>query len=166
MVSDSLSSLYLLFFFFLMIRRPPRSTLFPYTTLFRSHGSGPLDERQVRPGVFQNHGLVHHGEFQMGRGIIHRDPSGFGDQHHVQRGAGEHLRRRKKSPVLPHRAARHFRKVSGIRRDRDRKHRQHHGGLRQRRDGHFTAAPQAAERASRIHTGQRQEEPAQAQQVH
>src|SRR5256885_14166680 len=27
-----------LFFFFLMIRRPPRSTLFPYTTLFRSRG--------------------------------------------------------------------------------------------------------------------------------
>src|SRR5579859_6196652 len=26
----------LFFFFFLMIRRPPRSTLFPYTTLFRS----------------------------------------------------------------------------------------------------------------------------------
>src|SRR6266403_4853170 len=32
------------FFFFLMIRRPPRSTLFPYTTLFRSSpapGEGP-----------------------------------------------------------------------------------------------------------------------------
>src|SRR6266567_7071493 len=28
-----------LFFFFLMIRRPPRSTLFPYTTLFRSRRS-------------------------------------------------------------------------------------------------------------------------------
>src|SRR3712207_7117761 len=27
----------ILLFFFLMIRRPPRSTLFPYTTLFRSH---------------------------------------------------------------------------------------------------------------------------------
>src|SRR2546429_4728463 len=27
------------FFFFLMIRRPPRSTLFPYTTLFRSVGN-------------------------------------------------------------------------------------------------------------------------------
>src|SRR3712207_8114150 len=26
-----------MFFFFLMIRRPPRSTLFPYTTLFRSY---------------------------------------------------------------------------------------------------------------------------------
>src|SRR5437588_8980472 len=32
-------SLYSFFFFFLMIRRPPRSTLFPYTTLFRSPGS-------------------------------------------------------------------------------------------------------------------------------
>src|SRR2546422_5236134 len=32
------------FFFFLMIRRPPRSTLFPYTTLFRSkHIVGLLD---------------------------------------------------------------------------------------------------------------------------
>src|SRR5256885_17232287 len=30
-----------LFFFFLMIRRPPRSTLFPYTTLFRSISSLP-----------------------------------------------------------------------------------------------------------------------------
>src|SRR3712207_8858922 len=28
--------MYLFFVFFLMIRRPPRSTLFPYTTLFRS----------------------------------------------------------------------------------------------------------------------------------
>ena len=31
------SELYYIFFF-LMIRRPPRSTLFPYTTLFRSPG--------------------------------------------------------------------------------------------------------------------------------
>src|SRR5256885_14952609 len=31
------SYLCILFFFFLMIRRPPRSTLFPYTTLFRSN---------------------------------------------------------------------------------------------------------------------------------
>src|SRR5256885_9737849 len=57
------------FFFFLMIRRPPRSTLFPYTTLFRSverdeHvfgpggdgldrdvGAGGHDERPDREGV-------------------------------------------------------------------------------------------------------------------
>src|SRR5258708_40269800 len=34
-MQNSISSLHL-HFFFLMIRRPPRSTLFPYTTLFRS----------------------------------------------------------------------------------------------------------------------------------
>src|SRR5208282_6686503 len=38
----------LLLFFFLMIRRPPRSTLFPYTTLFRS-GCGGLSRRWPRP---------------------------------------------------------------------------------------------------------------------
>src|SRR5689334_24040398 len=32
-----ISTRFALFFFFLMIRRPPRSTLFPYTTLFRSN---------------------------------------------------------------------------------------------------------------------------------
>src|SRR2546430_13511265 len=37
-----------LFFFFLMIRRPPRSTLFPYTTLFRS-GAIDRHERSVGP---------------------------------------------------------------------------------------------------------------------
>src|SRR5712672_724489 len=34
------------FFFFLMIRRPPRSTLFPYTTLFRSSARGPAVARE------------------------------------------------------------------------------------------------------------------------
>src|SRR5205814_9841736 len=34
-----------LLFFLLMTRRPPRSTLFPYTTLFRSHVSGSARHR-------------------------------------------------------------------------------------------------------------------------
>src|SRR2546422_8273119 len=41
-----------LLFFFLMIRRPPRSTLFPYTTLFRSRRSrGYSPSVQVQPCV-------------------------------------------------------------------------------------------------------------------
>src|SRR3712207_6981883 len=45
-----------LFFFFLMIRRPPRSTLFPYTTLFRSHAV-PLraELRRHAPGALRPH---------------------------------------------------------------------------------------------------------------
>src|SRR3712207_8532004 len=42
-----------LLFFFLMIRRPPRSTLFPYTTLFRS--TGLADEDGVVLGAARQH---------------------------------------------------------------------------------------------------------------
>src|SRR6266540_6372400 len=38
------------YFFFLMIRRPPRSTLFPYTTLFRSKDT-PSWQLAVLPSV-------------------------------------------------------------------------------------------------------------------
>src|SRR6476620_12513691 len=38
------------FFFFLMIRRPPRSTLFPYTTLFRSRAHPRYLARDDLPG--------------------------------------------------------------------------------------------------------------------
>src|SRR2546426_7828235 len=37
------------FFFFLMIRRPPRSTLFPYTTLFRSQPTRNRSNRAASP---------------------------------------------------------------------------------------------------------------------
>src|SRR6202012_6307590 len=43
-----------LFFFFLMIRRPPRSTLFPYTTLFRS-GRHDVDEKYLHPARYGFH---------------------------------------------------------------------------------------------------------------
>src|SRR5690606_41572141 len=46
------SSRRLSFFLFLMIRRPPRSTLFPYTTLFRSAVLG-REQHRGRAGVVQ-----------------------------------------------------------------------------------------------------------------
>src|SRR3712207_8658207 len=50
--------IWLVYFFFLMIRRPPRSTLFPYTTLFRSirpqrHVLPSLRRRLVARGIVQ-----------------------------------------------------------------------------------------------------------------
>src|SRR2546422_9775835 len=54
--SNPSSSSNLFSFFFLMIRRPPRSTLFPYTTLFRSAEIGrvgePLGGMAIDPHVF------------------------------------------------------------------------------------------------------------------
>src|SRR5690242_21927796 len=49
---------HLTFFFFLMIRRPPRSTLFPYTTLFRSL------RRPVQPHPVQVHVAARHGDLR------------------------------------------------------------------------------------------------------
>src|SRR3712207_7761732 len=53
-------------FFFLMIRRPPRSTLFPYTTLFRS----VLHDRVADLAV-------------LGRGADHRNRLGLHDAVHL-----------------------------------------------------------------------------------
>src|SRR5256886_12100284 len=45
------------FFFFLMIRRPPRSTLFPYTTLFRSGRTAGVAEQHVETAHLVVHPL-------------------------------------------------------------------------------------------------------------
>src|SRR5688572_31543831 len=57
------------YFFFLMIRRPPRSTLFPYTTLFRSEGEGgALPRRRLArargPDLAADEERVHRGDVQ------------------------------------------------------------------------------------------------------
>src|SRR3712207_7355380 len=51
--------------FFLMIRRPPRSTLFPYTTLFRSR-----------------RGTISRGLTSRGASLLHRRGVGAGGRHH------------------------------------------------------------------------------------
>src|SRR5690349_21977998 len=49
-------------FFFLLVRQPPSSTLFPYTTLFRSEADGDLGEQQrvarQRLGAVTRHHLL------------------------------------------------------------------------------------------------------------
>src|SRR2546430_11244952 len=66
-------------FFFLMIRRPPRSTLFPYTTLFRSingeldsNGAGPQERltAQAFTGTYRSE--EHTSELQSQSNIVCR----------------------------------------------------------------------------------------------
>src|SRR3712207_7488167 len=59
------------FFFFLMIRRPPRSTLFPYTTLFRSPRLLPDPHR-------------HRGAGDRGAGVAAPGPPRGGTRAHLQ----------------------------------------------------------------------------------
>src|SRR2546430_16488609 len=57
----SMSSLIVFIFFFLMIRRPPRSTLFPYTTLFRSLLATKLNDWVPAPHT-EGRNAVEHSE--------------------------------------------------------------------------------------------------------
>src|SRR2546430_4048052 len=45
----TLKYIHVMYFFFLMIRRPPRSTPFPYTTLFRSRAAAKRRKEKSRP---------------------------------------------------------------------------------------------------------------------
>src|SRR5688572_32768072 len=70
------------FFFFLMIRRPPRSTLFPYTTLFRSRECelrGRAGGTRTRRAQGERAGEGHH------RGVVERPRLAPGQKgHHGQ----------------------------------------------------------------------------------
>src|SRR2546422_9209713 len=62
-MSASVSYIRIFIFFFLMIRRPPRSTLFPYTTLFRSIylRENPLLRKPLKPEHVKQRLLGHWG---------------------------------------------------------------------------------------------------------
>src|SRR5256884_3546946 len=74
MILDDLADLLYIFFFFLMIRRPPRSTLFPYTTLFRSPVglSGLLRRIGRDPGVQRP--AAAHGVIERAQALGERGP--------------------------------------------------------------------------------------------
>src|SRR2546430_15399403 len=72
------TELFLYLFFFLMIRRPPRSTLFPYTTLFRSE-SFPRSARRssrrprcARPTASRARSEEHTSELQSQSNLVCR----------------------------------------------------------------------------------------------
>src|SRR3712207_9375148 len=70
----------LIIYFILMIRRPPRSTLFPYTTLFRSADRGHPRVRDRRPRLRRDRGGAAHergggaqaGQPRTGHGTIRK----------------------------------------------------------------------------------------------
>src|SRR3712207_7999279 len=70
-----------------MIRRPPRSTLFPYTTLFRSPGR-PVDPRHQRRALpraaaaaLAGRNDLHPGEGPAGRGRLDRKSTRLNSSH-------------------------------------------------------------------------------------
>src|SRR6266496_5860889 len=87
-------------FFFLMIRRPPRSTLFPYTTLFRSRPRRQSAARRGWPAAYQvPRSEEHTSELQSRRDLVCRlllEKKKKRQNHHTD------ARRRKKTEVPAH----------------------------------------------------------------
>src|SRR3712207_7913448 len=103
-------------FFFLMIRRPPRSTLFPYTTLFRSPGRPRGDRitspitvvhpRRVQVPVGQGSGRQK--APRLGRpGALDRKSTRLNSSHANISYAVFCLKKKKKNSKLPHRVPKH-----------------------------------------------------------
>src|SRR5258708_37061032 len=74
-------------YFFLMIRRPPRSTLFPYTTLFRSDVRGNVETRigKLRAGHFEALVLAEAGleRLEMAGAELDRESTRLNSSHQI-----------------------------------------------------------------------------------
>src|SRR5260221_7116916 len=87
-------------FFFLMIRRPPRSTLFPYTTLFRSQEEDALPASlrgngdSVRPNDVDVAGAVERNLYDIFARDVQRVVDNDGRTYHARIDRGGSVRRR------------------------------------------------------------------------
>src|SRR5258708_9141454 len=75
-------------FFFLMIRRPPRSTLFPYTTLFRSEIALHVVARERRAPEQYRHAIGEPAGVQLFEVLAHDDRS---EEHTSELQSPDHL---------------------------------------------------------------------------
>src|SRR2546422_11642574 len=92
--------LFWLFFFFLMIRRPPRSTLFPYTTLFRSHRRGEVRGDARQPGVLEGMDRVARPPVEPHRGSRDRKSTRLNSSHGYISYAVFCLKKKKPNPYV------------------------------------------------------------------
>src|SRR5438309_9627814 len=75
-----------LFFFFLLIRRPPRSTLFPYTTLFRSRCLGACLLLEIpKPAGRLSQGLVERSKLARSGQVLYerKELNGWRSEEHT-----------------------------------------------------------------------------------
>src|SRR2546430_13583204 len=79
---DAILQWFVYFFFFLMIRRPPRSTLFPYTTLFRSCVRIPAERDPLAISRRRHRSQLRQRRPELSaRGRVDRLPRGRSEEH-------------------------------------------------------------------------------------
>src|SRR3712207_9437516 len=83
-----------------MIRRPPRSTLFPYTTLFRSYGQLGVAHKTLPCGTRVT---LRHGGRSVTVRVIDRGPYGAGREYDLTESTAQRLGFRGHGPILARR---------------------------------------------------------------
>ena len=129
------------------------------------HRRGPLDQREVAPGVLEHHRLVDHRQLEMRGRVVHGKTACLCQRHHEERAEREEMSRAQRSRGIRHGARDDLPEIGGARGERQREDGERDGGLRERGHGHLTARPHAAEGRAGVEPGQRQEKRAEQQEI-
>ena len=121
----------------------------------------PLDQREMAPGVLEDHRLVDHRQLEVRRRVVDRDARVLGERHHGERDAGEGEARIDRELALRERLDR------GRERGRladERGGEEHHQQRRlgEEADHHLAPRAERAERGADVHRGERDARPARA----
>jgi len=125
---------------------------------------GPLDEGEVGAAVLEQHGLVDHGQLEVGGGVVDGDAARLGEEHDEERRRGQDLSRVDRGAAL-RRAPHELAQVERPGREPGREERQHQRGLCQGPDRHLAARAHAPEGAPGVEGGRGQGETAQGEQA-
>lgn len=120
------------------------------------HPGRPFDQRQPWAGVLEDHGLVHHRQFQVGGRVVHRQPPGLGDDDNHQRHEGQYAGQRHHVARVVDRTRHQRTEIGRSGGDGQREHRQQDRWFDQCGDGDLAAGAHAAERGAGVDAGQGQ----------
>ena len=124
---------------------------------------GELDHRQMPAGIFEDHRLMHHGQFEVGRGIVDRNAPVLGDRDDDERDQ-RHAERDAQAHVARDHIGRDRRQLRRARDQRQSEDDHDHRRLGQRAEQRLAARAEAAEAGSDVEPRQREKKPRRAQE--
>lgn len=125
----------------------------------------PLQQREVPPSVFQGLGLMDHGELQVGRGVVHGQPTRLHEQQEHVGHHGEQERRAQVPETERHAARGDHVSLGGSRGPPESEDHEEEDRLGQRPHPHVPARAHSTEGAPRIQGGQGDDEPGEGQEA-
>jgi hypothetical protein len=119
---------------------------------------GPLDERKIAAGVFQDQRFMDHRQFKVRGRIIYRQAAGFSQGHDEQRSKSQKMAGADRRSRIAQRLRHDAPQVGRTRPQRQAENRHGDGGLGNRSHRHLAARSHSAKSRSRVKPGQREKE--------